>query len=160
MRHAHKNKDNRKQIKTTENKQRQQNMKGYEQVAICDCASSLSCCSAWPWPKLMYKQVAICTPSCQCCSSWPRPEQWAVCTFRVTHVEKSCLLCHISAAFVFGFAVFGSYIWRVALSNNWDFTPTCFVATPFWYSGWSSQTKPIDILKCVQFAKIQRIIAD
>ena len=36
-------------------KQRQQkkpkddrNMKGYKQVAICDCASSLSCCSAWP----------------------------------------------------------------------------------------------------------------
>ena len=31
------------------------NMKGYKQVAICDCTSGLSCCSAWPWQKLMYK---------------------------------------------------------------------------------------------------------
>ena len=38
-------------------------MKGYKQVAICDCALGLSCCSAWPWQKLMYKQVTINTPT-------------------------------------------------------------------------------------------------
>ena len=27
------------------------------------CAPSLSCCSAWPWQKLMYKQVTINTPT-------------------------------------------------------------------------------------------------
>ena len=37
-------------------------MKGYKQVAICDFALGLSCCSAWPWQKLMYKQVTINTP--------------------------------------------------------------------------------------------------
>jgi hypothetical protein len=30
-----------------------------EKVAISDCASSLACCSACSWPKVMYKQVAI-----------------------------------------------------------------------------------------------------
>ena len=69
-----------------------------EQVAICDCASSLSCCSAWPWPKLMYKQVAIHTPSSQCCSHLPWPDQPTVITFRVNIMEKSCLLCQIWAA--------------------------------------------------------------
>ena len=40
------------------------NMKGYKQVGICYCASSLSCCSAWPWQKLMYTQVTIHKLSC------------------------------------------------------------------------------------------------
>ena len=39
------------------------NITGYEQVAMCDCASSLSCCSAWPWPKLMYKQKGVSSKS-------------------------------------------------------------------------------------------------
>ena len=42
-----------------EKKKTTQRTEEYKQVAISDCVSSLSCCSAWPWLKLMYKQVAI-----------------------------------------------------------------------------------------------------
>ena len=42
-------------------------------------------------PKLMYKKVKIYQ-----IVAWP--DQSAECIFRVTHVEKTSLLCHISAA--------------------------------------------------------------
>ena len=70
---------------------------------MCDRASSLYCCSAWPWPNRMYKQVAICTPSCRCCSPWPWPEQSAMFELSASNIWRSHVCCASYRGFIFHF---------------------------------------------------------
>jgi hypothetical protein len=86
-------------------------MKGYKQVAICDCALGLSCSSAWPWQKLMYKQVTINTPSYL-------PEVFTLAYARIirhvyhqghSYVEVMSAVPYMSG-FLFRFAVFSSSV--------------------------------------------------